>query len=118
MPVHRHGVFFNIGLKKKHEKYTTAVGVPAQKKIPRWTGIRCIYSLRCILGRGSHNWIYFNCYLHSRILHPKVELTQKFRGALKSPKNESHIKRTGEILFFRLQRFLLYVVDEYLKRNF
>jgi hypothetical protein len=56
---------------------------PPEKKIPcRWSGIRCIYSLRCILGRGSHNWIYFNCYLHSRILHPKVEVTLKFRGAL------------------------------------
>ena len=54
---------------------------------------------------GWHNLIYFNCYLHSRKLHPKVEPTQKFRGALESPKKESLLQRLIEILVPRLQRF-------------
>ena len=57
---------------------------------------------------GWHNLIYFNCYLHSRKLHPKVEPTQKFRGALESPKKESLLQRLIEILVPRLQRFPLF----------
>jgi hypothetical protein len=67
----------------------------------------------CILGRGVCIIRFtLTVYLRSPILHRKVELTRKFRGAHESPKKESLLQWPGEILFRRLQRFLLYVVDE------